>query len=274
MKKKLSYSAAALLLASALILSGCNMITNLFGGDVITTTQKTLAEQVVDELVANLNTASKAVSSRAAAFTSTEINQIKTKALNKIATDGLKDSQYIDEIVPSMVLGVGDAVSVIAANDKDKQSTLLQVTAKSSVQSMAKSERSNNFKKDKKEAVADVAITVITVVQNNSSDTDVALAVSKEFSATVITSFSDTSDAMLTTVTNKVTSELSDSTVVGIVVQGTIASVVENTTDTSKQQALVQAAISGAMEAAQYSTNTADIAVAIINEQFSLSRNF
>lgn len=274
MKKKLSYSAAALLLASALILSGCNMITNLFGGDVITTTQKTLAEQVVDELVANLNTASKAVSSRAAAFTSTEINQIKTKALNKIATDGLKDSQYIDEIVPSMVLGVGDAVSVIAANDKDKQSTLLQVTAKSSVQSMAKSERSNNFKKDKKEAVADVAITVITVVQNNSSDTDVALAVSKEFSATVITSFSDTSDAMLTTVTNKVTSELSDSTVVGIVVQGTIASVVENTTDTSKQQALVQAAISGAMEAAQYSTNTADIAVAIINNSATaLSQN-
>jgi hypothetical protein len=130
-----------------------------------------------------------------------------------------------------MVLGVGDAVSVIAANDKDKQSTLLQVTAKSSVQSMAKSERSNNFKKDKKEAVADVAITVITVVQNNSSsDTDitVALAVSKEFSATVITSFSNTSDAMLTTVTNKVTSELSDSTVVGIVIQGTITAVVEN----------------------------------------------
>ena len=275
MKKKLSYSAAALLLASALILSGCNMITNLFGGDVTTTTQKTLAEQVVDELVANLNTASKAVSSRAAAFTSTEINQIKTKALNKIAADGLKDSQYIDEIVPSMVLGVGDAVSVIAANDKDKRSTLLQVTAKSSVQSMAKSERSNNFKKDKKEAVADVAITVITVVQNNSSsDTDVALAVSKEFSATVITSFSDTSDAMLTTVTNKVTSKLSDSTVVGIVIQGTIAAVVENTTDTSKQQALVQAAISGAMEAAQNSTKTADIAVAIINKSATaLSQN-
>jgi hypothetical protein len=55
----MSYSAAALLLASVLILSGCNMITNLFGGDVYYYNPENLAEQVVDELVAILNTAAR-----------------------------------------------------------------------------------------------------------------------------------------------------------------------------------------------------------------------
>jgi len=268
MKKTISYSAVALLLCSALVLSGCNMITNLFGGDVpTTTTQKTLAEQVVDELVANLSASSKAMTSKAVTFTTTEINQIKTKALERIAQDGYTNSQYVDEIIPSMVLGVGNAVSEIATTDNEKKSALLQVTAKSSIQSMAKSERSNNFKKDKKEAVASVAVKVIQVVQSQGgSDTAIALAVSKEFSATVITSFADTSDAMLETVTKTVTSEVSDTTVIGIVVQGTISAVVEDTTDSSKQQALVQATISGAMEAAQYSSNASDIAVEIVND--------
>ncbi|HRS66909.1 MAG TPA: hypothetical protein P5519_13620, partial [Spirochaetia bacterium] len=129
MKRTGLYSLVALLLSSALVLSGCNLVSGLFGPANQNTT-KTLAEQVVDELVANLSAASKSLNSKAAAFTATEINMIKNKALEQIKKDGKENSQYIDEIVASMVAGVGNALQSVTPENK---SILLKVTAKSSV---------------------------------------------------------------------------------------------------------------------------------------------
>jgi len=263
MKRTGLYSLVALLLSSALVLSGCNLVSGLFGPANQNTT-KTLAEQVVDELVANLSAASKSLNSKAAAFTATEINMIKNKALEQIKKDGKENSQYIDEIVASMVAGVGNALQSVTPENK---SILLKVTAKSSVESLAKPERANNFKTEKKTAVATVAVTITQIVATDMQDDnseETALAVTIEFASAVIVNFSGSSsgssEQILSEVTKKVISN--DPSVTQTVVQGTISAVIAN--NSSNAQVLIQAAISGAMDAVQMASDSNDMVTGIV----------
>ena len=280
MKRTGLYSLVALLLSSALVLSGCNLVSGLFGPANQNTT-KTLAEQVVDELVANLSAASKSLNSKAAAFTATEINMIKNKALEQIKKDGKENSQYIDEIVASMVAGVGNALQVAGVGNAlqsvtpenksiltpENKSILLKVTAKSSVESLAKPERANNFKTEKKTAVATVAVTITQIVATDMQDDnseETALAVTIEFASAVIVNFSGSSsgssEQILSEVTKKVISN--DPSVTQTVVQGTISAVIAN--NSSNAQVLIQAAISGAMDAVQMASDSNDMVTGIV----------
>jgi len=139
-------------LVLALSLGSCSQLLALIGGDKGTTTQSTLAEQVVDELVASLLTSGRALESSPITYaagrvlSSTDIAQIKNQALLSVQILGLNSSSKLDLIVPAVLDGVTTAVTNLQAVSTSKDfSGVLVVAAKSVVISMGDPTRVANF---------------------------------------------------------------------------------------------------------------------------------
>ncbi len=257
--KKFRISAELFIITVVLTFSGCDLLNSLFGTTKPESpdSSTSLAQQVVDELGDTLSgTASQTVAQAVQnpGFSSTEISQIKQKAMQKITNDGYAKSSYLDQIVPSMVQGVGSYIeenSETLQSDKAKVLDLVQKTAKSSVNSMAKPERSANYEKQKKEALGVVAVAITETTQTAFDKESFTMAykeVTKEFASDVILAFSDDSEAILKTVSATVTIETSDLAIISPLVEGTLQAVVETGENDNVKQALVQATVKGVME--------------------------
>lgn len=101
--------------------------------------EKTLVQQVVDELAVALSPAGRTVSDA-------DITAIKTAALKQIADDNLSGSQELDKILPSMIAGAAIGSKNLGEGMK---ADVYTIVAKSSLESLGKPERSTKLSSGK-----------------------------------------------------------------------------------------------------------------------------
>lgn len=261
--KKIMNACAGLAVAGMLVfVSAC---ANPSNGSSKST--PTLAETVVNELIASLEADATVSASMSRSVSTEQFSAIKAAALAKIKLDGLTDSQSLDKILPSMMEGVKIAVvaDTTLTSDDTTKSALFAACAKGALNSLGKEGRQTKISTDVTDvgaaagvvtaAVVKVAVQVVadstkvsatvkavttasvTVMQTNT----VIKAVSSE--ETIAKTVAKTIEAVKT-----VTSV--DSTVVtGALVEAVVSTVSGTTADETVKTALVKVVVKAAIEA-------------------------
>jgi hypothetical protein len=148
---------------------------------------ETLAEQVVNELGTTLSSSSRAASARA--LTAPQVSALKAAALAKITADGLLNSDELDKIFPSMMLGVQASIEANTAMAEAAKLAVLADTAESSIKSMGKTGRQNKLSAGVRleqtvSIVARVAVQAAVAVAPTAADADLGV-VTQAVAATV-----------------------------------------------------------------------------------------
>ena len=182
MKMKRSKIAMLVLSAMALIaVTGCPNPTTV-DPKTEDPIEKTLAQQVVDELGEAL--AVQTVSPSVRAVAATDITAIKAAALKKITDDGHANSQKLDIILPLMIAGAAEGSKTLSSEVK---SSIYTASAKSALESLGKPERSTKLSSGKTltQTVGFVSEATVTAVVTNLTGTDASNSLKAVSKATV-----------------------------------------------------------------------------------------